>query len=275
MTPKQILAQIPILATQPFLSISQLEGGHSNQSFLISTPEVKYVLRLDAEAQAIFQCDRHFELEVLNLLSSKGLSPTPAFTDFNNGVLLYTFLEGNPLTRELLVDEAIKQKLIQLRGTISNLGKRITSPFPSQSINSEETLTSQLPRFDKLSKIQHSLRPLRNQLARFSNEFCLCHNDLTPSNLLQTEEGNLFALDWEYAAINHPLLDFAFIANSFQLDDAYVQQNYSESISHSEVDFSEIRQLGWFIEALWYAKRQLHNPSERWSNLLENALSKL
>ncbi len=272
MNPKDILAQIPLLATQPFLSIAQLEGGHSNQSFLVSTPEVKYVLRLDGEAQKIFNCSREFELDILHQASSYGISPKPIYADVKTGVLLYNFVEGSPLTQQQLSETSIQQQLQQLTQTIASF---VNPTAPQQPLLTEQILDPQLPQFHRLYEIQQSLQALMKQLKQFSDENCLCHNDLSPANLLITKHAKLIALDWEYAANNHPLLDFAFFANNFALDDAWLQQHYPQSITHKALDFSEMRRLGWFIEAVWYAKRLQFSPDNRWKSLLEQALSKL
>jgi thiamine kinase-like enzyme len=272
MSPEEIITNIPDLASQTILSIAQFTDGHSNQSFLVSTTKSKYVLRLDGEAQKIFQCCREFELEVLKQASCSGISVKPVYSDIKKGLLLYTYREGSPLTLQQLSDSSIQKQLYQLTDTVASF---VTPTAPQQLLLAEQLLDPQLPKFHRLNEIIQSLQPLIQQLKQFSNENCLCHNDLSPGNLLIGNDGKLFALDWEYAANNHPLLDFAFFANSFNINDAVLQQHYPQSISHKEIDFSEMRRLGWFIEAIWYAKRHQFNPDNRWKLLLEQTLSKL
>ena len=274
-TPQYVLAQIPLLATHPFLSIDQLEGGNSNQSYLISTPEIKYVLRLDGEAQKIFQCSREFELELLKLASAKQLAPKPIYSDFENGVLLYTFLEGEELTLEQLSDPLIKQQFSSLISNISLIGKQLKLTHPKQAFLNRIILESDLPEYEQLLQYQASVKSICLKLESLPEEFCLCHNDISPSNLLINSESKLFVLDWEYAGSNHPLLDFAFFANNYDLNESWLQQHYPENSSHPSVSFSDVRRLAWFIEAIWYAKRQLHNPSDKWVKLMQQALIKL
>jgi len=35
----------------------------------------------------------------------------------------------------------------------------------------------------------------------------ICHHDMVPENIIETDRG-LFIIDWEYAALGHPGLDF-------------------------------------------------------------------
>jgi thiamine kinase-like enzyme len=275
MTPQQILAQVPLLATQPFLSIVELDCGHSNQSFLVSTPEVKYVLRLDGEAQNSFNCCREFELVVLKFASAQKLSPKPIFSDIAQGVLLYTFIEGQQITQQQLTQHAVKKQFLELREEISKIGKKITISQPKQLLLGDVEISPMLENVDDFIQQQNSIKPICKQLELFSEEFCLCHNDFSPSNLMIDPESKLFAIDWEYAGNNHPLLDFAFFANNYDLENQFLQQYYPECIAHDVLDFTEIRRLAWFIEAIWYANRQLDNPSELWKELTQRALGKL
>ncbi len=275
MTPSEALMQIPMLATQPFLSINQLDGGYSNQSYLISTPDCKYVLRLDGEAQQIFNCCRIFELEILNLASNQKLSPKPVFSDLNNGVLLYTFLEGRRLTSEDLANNKVKQQFLQLTQAIAALGKKIKADYPKQQLLGDIKLDKNLPQYEQFLQSKESVKLVIQLLNRFVDENCLCHNDLSPSNLMLDENSQLFALDWEYAATNHPLLDFAFFANNYQLSSTWLDKHYSNLITHQAINFEDVRRLAWFIEAVWYAKRQAANPDKNWLELMNLALNKL
>jgi len=86
---------------------------------------------------------------------------------------------------------------------------------------------------------------------------------------------HLIALDWEYAATNHPLLDFAFFANNFNLETDWLHNHYPDSIRHPSINFQDVRRLGWLIEAVWYAKRYQANPTEAWLKWMDQALSNL
>lgn len=50
---------------------------------------------------------------------------------------------------------------------------------------------------------------LHNKLEGMPRQNCICHGDFTPSNIVMTDEGKLYILDWSHAAQGNPCADAA------------------------------------------------------------------
>jgi thiamine kinase len=50
-----------------------------------------------------------------------------------------------------------------------------------------------------------------------------CHNDLVAENVLETADGDLLLIDWEYAGMGDPFFDLAVVVRHHELDDSLAQ----------------------------------------------------
>lgn len=86
--------------------------------------------------------------------------------------------------------------------------------FLTASVNCSEVGAKELllPHRGKILGHLDRLRELQSltRSATRDREFVLCHTDLTPANLLMTDEGELYVLDWEGAMLAPPEHDLFF-----------------------------------------------------------------
>ncbi|MEC9409774.1 MAG: phosphotransferase, partial [Pseudomonadota bacterium] len=66
-----------------------------------------------------------------------------------------------------------------------------------------------------------------------ADDACLCHLDPLPANWLRDSEDKLWLLDWEYAALAHPSLDYAALQlqlpeNKQALFESFIPENLRE-----------------------------------------------
>ena len=80
--------------------------------------------------------------------------------------------------------------------------------------------------------------------------YCLCHNDLTPDNLM-TRGDNLVAIDWEYAAMGSRYFDVAIASEALPDDerDSMMQQVFGDALDHELMTAG--KQIARLVTALW------------------------
>ena len=56
--------------------------------------------------------------------------------------------------------------------------------------------------------VRKSVISLKDQLEEIGIEKKSCHIDLVPENFIEDETGRVYLIDWEYSAMNDPMLGF-------------------------------------------------------------------
>jgi thiamine kinase-like enzyme len=187
-----------------------LPGGWTNTVYRFSTPERRYTIReYGANTSAII--DRQKELE-----NVKTIGMLQIYVTFKNGVIM-TYQEGVPCDVAMLkvpeISNAIATTIAKFhRVTFGQQGPGVEMWRRLQ--NFIEGLSPNDPRSDYswlLAKVAAKKAFIQEQFK--DRPICLCHNDLTPANLLWEEETkSLGLIDYEYALWNWPEYD---IANHF------------------------------------------------------------
>ena len=206
-------------------------SGLTNRSIIFEHQDHKWVLRLNSPVSARLGIDRNREWRVLRQLAPLKIAPQPLYKDANNEILIYEYLEGESL------NTSFNQQQEQVRQLIAHY----------QQVEIEEA------RFDYLSHLQRYWRqieqsglansrlraewqsalPALQQFQRGQWQGVLTHHDLRPDNLLQSTSG-IKILDWEYAALGHPGLDYASISE------------------HDQGDGEQLGSLRYWLEKLWH-----------------------
>ncbi|MBD3648511.1 MAG: phosphotransferase, partial [Pseudomonadales bacterium] len=92
-----------------------------------------------------------------------------------------------------------------------------------------------------------------------SSQYCLCHHDLLPENILDTPSGPV-VLDWEYASLGEPAFDLAVFIEGCRLNDPSrraLLDSYQGPASLEHIDY--YCGLYRLIEVLWWL---LKDPGE-------------
>lgn len=128
--------------------------------------------------------------------------------------LLYQHVEGKPLSHVLSRSspasiDAVGVRLAELHFAIHRIRFEADAQehgLPSQRMLFNECMAnaSSLPA-DLCHAAMHSLSLLEFEL----RDDCLCHCDFHPLNVLMTEHGNFFVIDWWTAERGNPIADFA------------------------------------------------------------------
>ena len=192
----------------PPVVVRQLTGGLSNSSWLVSADAGPAVGRLNSRHDHCFNIDREREAAILRHLAGERFMPDVWYCSPSEGVLVSAYVEG-----EVLADRAcLAPRTLERVGELLAHLQEICPP---------------LPRFDYWAHLCHYRRQVmargiaippeqqhlfdrhQEMLEQFQRADwlpTLVHHDLTPANLIATDDG-LVLLDWEYAAMGYPGMD--------------------------------------------------------------------
>lgn len=161
------------------------------------------MVRVNSPISEALGIDRQREAQILNLLAPSGVSPNIFY--ITDEVLVSEYIEGQQLTHQSLKNTATMEavsvalRAIQAvtmpggvprnyqqycRNYLDQLGDDCVSPLVKQEI---ETIASAVDNSD--------WQPV------------ICHHDMVPQNIIENARG-VTIIDWEYAALGHPDLDF-------------------------------------------------------------------
>lgn len=283
---RQALLTVPLLnpaleadadvGKNDWVHIFPITMGYSNSSYRIETQTKKYVLRIDTSAKNLFQCDRQRELAILTEAAKLKLAPEVVYSDIDRGILVTEYIEGRPLQKSDLTQPEIANNLNQLLDDISTIQVNTNASLLHKIIGYYwHLLDPVLNDYPRLAAYRKHLQPLILELSMCQQEYEICHNDLTTGNLILQQDNQIIALDWEYAALSHPLLDFAIFANAWDLSNVHLSEMFPQKFYKMDFEWQQVRQLATFIEALWYAIRVTREPFGPWEKLLQQQINQL
>ncbi|MCD8521716.1 MAG: phosphotransferase [Saccharospirillaceae bacterium] len=250
-------------------NISPLPGGLTNHCYRLRLPEGEYVLRVEGRNSRALDINRAAELKVHHLVADHGLTPAIRFRSETRHYWIRDYVPGMPLTQQQLhlpLLLTMAQQLQQLHQLPSPPG------VPALSISEKagrywDTITAQCAVMDASSVAAEELLALRGPLQSLlsgapDNQRCLCHMDPTAPNWIQTADSKLVLLDWEYAAIGHPLWDLAALLQGVDLsadDEQTLLQAYG--LKHYRGwEFAKTQMS--YLAALWYRAQGLWSDRE-------------
>lgn len=194
-------------------------AGHSNRSFLLRHAGRRYVARLPVKHAVRLGVDRLVERRVLERAARIALGPEVVYCNPARGTLVTVYLEARPLRVEGLaagdtIDRLAAALQLLHRQKLDvpevNISERIRSYARDlQSGDARGWLRARR----WLAAARHVLEQYR--FARYRS--VLCHNDLNPQNVLDSD-GELRFIDWEYAARGDAFFDLATLAEECGFD---------------------------------------------------------
>lgn len=249
-------ADWPLWSTSQPTLLKPLTQGLTNRSFLLAAGEDRLVLRLNSPISNALDLNRPAEAEALHLADTAGLCAPLVYCDPEYRYLVTRYISGTPL--KLAGNTGIGQ-IAQLLRDIHRL-----PPIAAQldieqkigsywtSINTDDVIFESLRTLQR--RVQSSIVATRN----CASSPALCHNDLLADNLLISESGRLYAIDWEYAASGDPFYDLAVIAEGYDLDSAQqsqlLQQYLAQPVNNEEMArLDNWRVIYRYLSILWYA----------------------
>lgn len=242
----------PFCAEKPRADqVQPLPGGLTNQCFLLRIEGGQYVLRLEGRNSRALDINRDAEYRIHRLLAAKGITPAIRYRSPKDRYWVRDYVPGRTLHKQDLTLPRLLAMVQQLR-RVHELPK--PDAIPELSVTRKagyywDSIAAQTQDAELLS-MRAALQARMNGAP--DDERCLCHMDPTPANWIETADGKLVLLDWEYAAIGHPLWDLAALlqeTNLSEADEARILKAYGVR-NYRQWDFARAQMN--YLSALWY-----------------------
>lgn len=242
-------------------NLKPLPGGLTNRCFLMPLERGLYVLRIHGQNSQALDIDREAEYRIQRLVSAAGLAPEVRYRSDNGRYWIRDYVQGNALTGASLTLPLLKRMAKQL-------AQLHALPVPDEipQLNVAEKANhywNLIETLDGAEQVTGLRAELQTVFARTPDKRrCLCHMDPLPANWILSDDGSLTLLDWEYAAIGHPLWDLAALLQNANLSDEEEHEVLKAYGVGNLSGWSLAREQMNYLSALWYGAQGLWSARE-------------
>ena len=233
------------------LQIRRIESALTNACYQLQTAEESWALRINNPQAHSLGIDRQRERAIINALGDANFIPVTLAmeTDF----LLTQWLNGTH------PDMATISQLSMLISLVKRLHQ-----WPTKALEQTRPLTikQQLRHLTVNIALPAAVsKLLEDLLADYqpAAENCLCYHDWHAGNIIQSADG-LRLLDWEYAALGDPLIDWACLCSGLHLNRP-LTNSLLEQIGVNWARFRIAIALVELMATLWFNQRY---PQRNW-----------
>ncbi|MFQ3323528.1 MAG: thiamine kinase [Pseudomonadales bacterium] len=236
------------LTQQPDL-LGRLEGGSTNQSYLIKAGDTQMVLRVNASNSDALGINRQHEKIILEKVSALGLCPEVFYVDVDAGICLSQYVGENYWQNIAVQQFSKRQRLLAALNQIH----RVECELPPRRYRSylnhywHGVLDLDIKLADEIYREREFLLTVIDEFS--SQPAVLTHHDLVTSNIIDCKN-QLYVLDWEYAAMGQAEFDVASLIREWSLS---VQDLSSLDFDRDKLDialrlYDHIYQLWYFLQ---------------------------
>ena len=232
------------------LSVEQL-GGMTNQNYLVKTSSNQYIVKFFGKGTDKL-IDRQNEKYNLELLKDLELDVENYLFDIEAGIKVNQYIEN----AETLDSATIKtkfEKIAPILQTIHASGKELKGEFaPFEEIKKYESLIEGNIPYANYEAVRKEVFSLEKRLADLGVDRKSCHIDLVPENFIESPQGRLYLIDWEYSSMNDPMWDLAalFLESDFTNQEEEDFLAYYES-NKTPVSREKIRIYKILQDTIW------------------------
>ena len=250
---QNIIQSLPIWKGN--INIKTIDGGITNQNFLVEEDNKKFVVRLGNDIPEHL-VSRSNELAVSIAASEVGISPSVIYHE--KGLLILEYIESITLSSEM-----VRKNINDIIPLIKKIHYEVPKKLYGQSLifwvfhvirNYAKFLKTKESHHAKLlTKLLSQSELLEKASAPY--EIIFGHNDLLPGNFLD-DGSRLWIIDWEYAGFNSPLFDLGGLAsnNEFTLEEEiFLLENYFEKELNDKLllQYNSLKCASLLRETMW------------------------
>ena len=235
------------------LSVEQL-GGMTNQNYLVKTTNKQYIVKFFGKGteKLINRQDEKYNLELLKDLD---LDVKNYLFDIDAGIKVNEYIES-AITLDSTSIKTKFDKIAPILQTIHASGKELRGEFaPFEEIKKYESLIEEKIPYANYEAVREEVFSLEKRLADLGVDRKSCHIDLVPENFIESPQGRLYLIDWEYSSMNDPMWDLAalFLESEFtrQEEEAFLSHYESEQTPVSREKIAIYKILQDTIWSLW------------------------
>ena len=235
------------------LSVEQL-GGMTNQNYLVKTTNKQYIVKFFGKGteKLINRQDEKYNLELLKDLD---LDVKNYLFDIEAGIKVNEYIES-AITLDSTSIKTKLDKIAPILQTIHASGKELRGEFaPFEEIKKYESLIEEKIPYANYEAVRKEVFSLEKILADLGVDRKSCHIDLVPENFIESPQGRLYLIDWEYSSMNDPMWDLAalFLESEFtsREEEAFLSRYESEQTPVSREKIAIYKILQDAIWSLW------------------------
>lgn len=235
------------------LSVEQL-GGMTNQNYLAKTTNKQYIVKFFGRGteKLINRQDEKYNLELLKDLD---LDVKNYLFDIEAGIKVNEYIES-AITLDSRSIKTKFDKIAPILQTIHASGKELRGEFaPFEEIKKYESLIEEKIPYANYEAVREEVFSLEKRLADLGIDRKSCHIDLVPENFIESPQGRLYLIDWEYSSMNDPMWDLAalFLESEFttQEEEDFLSYYESEQTPVSREKIAIYKILQDTIWSLW------------------------
>ena len=235
------------------LSVEQL-GGMTNQNYLVKTTNKQYIVKFFGKGteKLINRQDEKYNLELLKDLD---LDVKNYLFDIDAGIKVNEYIES-AITLDSTSIKTKFDKIAPILQTIHASGKELRGEFaPFEEIKKYESLIEKKIPYANYEAVREEVFSLEKRLADLGVDRKSCHIDLVPENFIESPQGRLYLIDWEYSSMNDPMWDLAalFLESEFtrQEEEDFLSRYESEQTPVSREKIAIYKILQDAIWSLW------------------------
>lgn len=210
------------------LSVEQL-GGMTNQNYLVKTTNKQYIVKFFGKGteKLINRQDEKYNPELLKDLD---LDVKNYLFDIEAGIKVNEYIES-AITLDSTSIKTKFDKIAPILQTIHASGKELRGEFaPFEEIKKYESLIEEKIPYANYEAVREEVFSLEKRLADLGVDRKSCHIDLVPENFIESPQGRLYLIDWEYSSMNDPMWDLA----ALFLESEFTRQEEEDFLSHYE-----------------------------------------
>ena len=235
------------------LSVEQL-GGMTNQNYLVKTTNKQYIVKFFGKGteKLINRQDEKYNLELLKDLD---LDVKNYLFDIEAGIKVNEYIES-AITLDSTSIKTKFDKIAPILQTIHASGKELRGEFaPFEEIKKYESLIEEKIPYANYEAVREAVFSLEKRLVDLGVDRKSCHIDLVPENFIESPQGRLYLIDWEYSSMNDPMWDLAalFLESEFtpQEEEAFLSYYESDQTPVSREKIAIYKILQDVIWSLW------------------------
>ena len=212
------------------LSVEQL-GGMTNQNYLVKTTNKQYIVKFFGKGTEKL-INRQNEKYNLELLEDLDLDVKNYLFDIESGIKVNEYIESG-VTLDSTSIKSKFEKIAPILQTIHASGKELRGEFaPFEEIRKYESLIEGVIPYENYEAVRRDVFSLEKRLADLGADRKSCHIDLVPENFIESPQGRLYLIDWEYSSMNDPMWDLA----ALFLESEFTKQEEDDFLSYYESD---------------------------------------
>lgn len=199
----------------------RLDGGASNENFLVDGPSGRAVLRIAAPPSLgdRFGLDRWRGFVAHRAAQAVGVAPALLGIGLPSGHSLVEYIDGAVLERHQLADgsniEDVARALARVHASDVECGRFDAGEEVRRFVRIAREENLSLPAdIDDLTDLCEQIADV---LAANDIPLVLGHNDMQIANLIRGRDGAMWIIDWEYGGRNNPYFDLAMLVSNAAL----------------------------------------------------------